>query len=105
MHEVASIMKIILLDKLQIPQSSLHESSEYLSKFMKLGGYVEAVLTEASTECIFGKISATGSFEILGTFSKIYTDEVVNCAGLYPSQNLTASHFEAVKQIVSQIYA
>lgn len=33
-------MKIILLDKLQIPQSSLHESSEYLAKFIKYGGYV-----------------------------------------------------------------
>lgn len=47
--EVTNIMKVILLDKLQIPQNSLHDSTSFLASFLSLGGYVEAVIVETST--------------------------------------------------------
>lgn len=42
-------MKIILIDKLQIPQNSLLDSNEFLALLLKDGGYVEAVIVEASS--------------------------------------------------------
>lgn len=58
---------------------------------------MESVIEEVSSECVFGKISAAGSFEILGTYTKIYTDQVVGCAATYPSQTITGKHVLQVR--------
>lgn len=97
-------MKVILIDKLQIPQSSLLDSTIFVANFMKTGGYMEALIAETSTECVFGKITPVGSFEVFGTYSKIYTDEVVNCAGLYPSKVITGQQINQVKQLAARLY-
>lgn len=42
-------MKVILIDKLEIPQNLLQDSQQFLTNFQQLGGYVEAVITDVTS--------------------------------------------------------
>lgn len=53
---------MIILDKVFLPQDSLHDRKEFMDRFFKEGGYVEAVCDDVVSLAVYGRIQWDGNF-------------------------------------------
>lgn len=102
-EQIAKIIEAILVQKLSIPHNSLMNGDEFVCSFKEKQGYLEGLLENCASLCLFGRIETSGVLVVLGSYKKLYAEGV--CFGaLYPAEQLTEEMVAMARAACGRLY-
>lgn len=102
-EQISKIIEAILVQKISIPHNSLMNGDEFLSHFKERQGYFEGLLEGCAALGLFGRIETNGVFAVLGSYKKVYAENV--CFGaLYPAEQLTEEMVGLARRACGRLY-
>jgi hypothetical protein len=102
-EQIAKIIEAILVQKIYIPHNSLMNGDEFVAHFKEKEGYVESLLDNCLTLCVFGRVETNGVLTLLGSYRKYYAENI--CFGaLYPAEQVSEEMIRLIESTCSKLY-